>query len=157
MGSIKLTQDYGFVLNVLNDPEMLERIAEGNQDFEFTLDLVRKMGTDGHLLGWYHDEQIKGFYWIHPYTASILQIHAHFPVENRSHSKGSGVAMLEWLRANSNEQYQKFMAMIPECYPDVIGFSVREGLAHEGVLTKAFSKGGNMIDLAILGASREAS
>jgi hypothetical protein len=156
MGSIKLTQDYGFVLGVLNDPEMLERICEGGQSFEFTLDLVRKMGTDGYLLGWYVDNEIKGFYWIHPYTASILQIHAHFPIENRAHSTNSGEAMLAWLRTNSNEQYQKYMAMIPVCYPDVIGFSVREGLVKEGVLSKAFAKGGNMIDLVILGASREA-
>ena len=155
MGSIKLTQDYCYVLNVLNEPEMLERISEGGQGFEFTLELVRKMGSDGYLLGWYVDNEIKGFYWVHQYTASILQIHAHFPVESRAHSKHSGNEMLAWLRANSNEQYKKYMAMIPFCYPDVIGFSIREGLTQEGVLTKAFNKGSNMIDLAILGASRE--
>lgn len=157
MGSIKLTQDYGFVLSVLNHPEMLTRISESAQGFEFTLDLVRKMGSEGYLLGWYIDEEIKGFYWIHHYMPSILQIHAHFPKENRGFSKGSGNAMLKWLNDNSAPQYRKYMAMIPECYPDVIGFSVREGLTKEGVLTKAFNKGGNMIDLCILGASREAT
>lgn len=156
MGCIKLTQNFGFVLNVLNQPEMLERISEGGQGFEFTLELVRKMASDGYILGWYVEGEIKGFFWIHPYTASILQIHAHFPEKNRVHSKGSGKSMLAWLRANTDSNYKKYMAMIPVCYPSVIGFSVREGLAEEGVLTKAFNKGGNMIDLSILGASREA-
>jgi len=88
---------------------------------------------------------------------SMLQIHAHFPLSNRKHSKGSGAEMLRWLRDNAPDQYQKFVAFIPVCYPDVIGFSKREGLSHEGFLTKAFNKGGNMIDLCILGACRGAS
>jgi len=155
MGSIKLSTDYSYILSVLNHPEMLNRVTEYDQDFEFTSDHIKNMQASGYLLGWYVDKEIKGFYWVHPYTHSILQIHAHFPLESRNHSSGSGTAMLNWLRTNTEEHYQKYMATIPVCYPDVIGFSVREGLTNECVLTKAFNKGGNMIDLCILGAQRE--
>lgn len=157
MGSIKLTNDYAFILSVLNEAEMSERINEGDDRLEFTVESVRAMADQGYLLGWFVENEIKGFYWVHSYMQSMLQIHAHFPLENRKHSRGSGSAMLAWLRENAPKQYQKFVAYIPVCYPDVIGFSKREGLSHEGFLSKAFNKGGNMIDLCILGASREAN
>ena len=155
MGSIELSTDYGYILSVLNHPEMLSRITEYNQDFEFTSKHIKDMESVGYLLGWYVEREIKGFYWVHPYTHSILQIHAHFPIDSRNQSKGSGKAMLTWLRTNTAEHYQKYMATIPVCYQDVIGFSVREGLTKECQISKAFNKGGNMIDLCILGAHRE--
>lgn len=157
MGCIELTADYDFIIKTLNDAEMVSRINEYGEELEFNAEIVEQMDAAGYLLGWYVDDEIKGFYWVHPYMQSMLQIHAHFPLSSRQHSKGSGIEMLNWLRANAKSQYQKFVAYIPVCYPDVIGFSKREGLSHEGFITKAFNKGGNMIDLCVLGASREIS
>lgn len=154
MGSIKLTTDYEFIADVLNDEEMAARINEGDSIVSFSVETVKAMESQGYLLGWYVDDEITGLYWIHPYMQSMLQIHAHFPLKNRHHSRGSGSAMLTWLRENAPSQYRKFVAYIPACYPDVIGFSKREGLSQEGFITKAFNKGGNMIDLCILGADR---
>jgi len=154
MGSIKLTDDIEFILETLNEPEMMDRISEGGQEFIFTKEHVQKMIDENYVLGWYVEDELKGFFWVHSHNVSLLQIHAHFPADNRTHSRGSGAAMLRWLDENAPEQYRKYMAMIPVCYPDVIGFSTREGLAKEGVLTKAFNKGGNMLDLCILGYNR---
>lgn len=156
MGSIELTTDWQFIADTLNEPEMMERISEHGQDIAFDDESVKELGELGYLLGWYVDGQIMGFYWVHPaVNTSCLQIHAHFPKANRAFAKGSGSAMLKWLDHNAPGQIRKYMAMIPECYPDVIGFSAREGLKVEGMLTKAFNKGGNMLNLHILGAERE--
>lgn len=155
MGSIKLTNNYDFILSVLNDNEMSERINEGVDRMLFTVESIIAMSNYGYFLGWFVENEIKGFYWVHPYMQSMLQIHAHFPLEHRKHSRGSGVAMLSWLKENAPSQYRKFVAYIPVCYPDVIGFSKREGLTQECFLSKSFNKGGEMIDLCILGICRE--
>ena len=155
MGSIELIEDHGWAVSVLNQPEMLERICEDGQDFKFDYSTVKQMGDAGWLLGWVVDSKLTGFYWVHPFTYSVLQIHAHFPKQTRQHAKLSGVAMLKWLQHSTPKQYKRFIAMIPECYKDVIGFSIREGLQHSGTIQQAAFRDGKCHDLTILGVNRE--
>lgn len=155
MGSIELITDHGWIVSALNQPEMLERICEDGQDFKFDYATVKSMDDAGYMLGWIVDGKITGFYWVHPFTWSVLQIHAHFPKQTRHHAKLSGQAMLQWLQHNTPSQYKRFIAMIPSCYKDVIGFSVREGLEHSGTIDKAAYRNGNCYDLVILGVNRE--
>lgn len=155
MGSIELIEDHGWIASVLNEPEMLERIAEDGQKIKFDYHLVKQMADAGYLLGWIIDGQIAGFYWVHPYTWSILQIHAHFPKQTRHHAKHSGSAMLKWLQNNSPSQYKRFIAMIPDCYKDVIGFSTREGLKHSGTIENAAYRNGQCYNVTVLGVDRE--
>ena len=153
MGRIELIQDKEFMLSIVNDPEFIERISEG-QCNALSKDDINAMIKLGYVLGWLVDDVLRGFYWVHPLTRTILQIHAHFKKDQRQHARGSGIAMLDWLRENAKTDVRKFIAMIPDCYPDVIGFSLREGLAFESKLCQASLKGDKLHDVIIMGASR---
>ena len=154
MGSIELIDDHGWIVSALNSPEMIERISEDGQEFKFDYSTVKKMADSGYMLGWIVDGQITGFYWVHPFTYSILQIHAHFPKQKRNHAKHSGEQMLKWLQNNVPSHYKRFIAMIPSCYEDVIGFSKREGLSDSGAIKNAAYRHGQCYDLTILGVDR---
>lgn len=156
MGSIKLIHDHDWIISALNDAEMLERICEDGQSFRFDYATVKQMDDSGFLLGWIVDGEITGFYWVHPFNYSILQIHAHFPKQKRQYAKHSGKAMLKWLQNNTPNQYKRFIALIPDCYKDVIGFSIREGLEHSGTMKQAAYRNGQCYDVTVLGVSREA-
>ena len=155
MGSIELIDDHGWIVSALNQPEMLERISEDGQDFKFDYATVKQMDDSGYILGWIVEGEITGFYWVHPFNYSSLQIHAHFPKQKRQHAKHSGKEMLKWLQNNTPEHYKRFIAMIPDCYADVIRFSVREGLKHSGTIQQAAYRNGQCYDLTILGVDRE--
>ena len=156
MGSIELTDDYKAIAEILNDPEMLERISEDGQDIEFDSSIVKQMADNGWLLSWQVNGEMAGFYWIHAFNYSTLQIHAHFPKHKRQYAKLSGKAMLQWLKNNTPSHYKRFIALIPDCYKDVIGFSIREGLEHSGTMKSAAYRNGNCYDVTVLGVSREA-
>lgn len=155
MGSIELINDHEWIINALNDREMLGRIAEDGQEFRFDYDTVNKMAQSGWILGWIVDGLITGVYWIHPFSYSVLQMHAMFPTQTRRHAKHSGKEMLKWLKDNTGENYKRFIALIPTCYKDVVRFCLREGLQHSGTLEKAAYRNGNCYDVTILGVSRE--
>jgi len=155
MGSIELIGNCQEVRDILNDPEMLGRICEDGQNIVFDDNTIDSMLANGMLLGWFVDSDLKGFYWVHEFCYSIAQIHAHFPKEKRTYAKHSGKAMLKWLKDNIPSQYKKFMAQIPECYKDVIGFSVREGLRHSGRIEQAAYRNGKCYDIIVLSVNRE--
>lgn len=155
MGSIELIEDYTVIVEILNDPEMLERISEDGQEVSFDDGIAKQMADNGYLLGWYVDGDLKGFYWVHAFTYSVMQIHAHFPAKNRLFAKHSGQAMLKWLQNNIPANVKRFIAMIPECYGDVIGFSLREGLERAGTMEKCAYRKGRCYNVEILGVNRE--
>lgn len=155
MGRIELAHDHGEILAILNDPEMADRITEDGQEFTFEYSTVEQMDSAGWLLSWEVEGKMAGFYWVHPFTHSVLQIHAHFPKQKRHLAKQSGAEMLKWLKVNTPSHYRRFIAMIPACYTDVIGFSTREGLAPAGKIERASYRGGQCYDLVVLGVERE--
>lgn len=155
MGRIELVDDHAWIVSALNDPEILERIKEYGQNIKFDYATVKTMADSGYLLGWYVDEKLTGFYWVHPFNYSALQIHVVFPKQKRIYAKHSGNEMLKWLRNNTPARYKRFIAMIPECYQDVIGFSLREGLKHAGRIGRSSFRGGECYDQIVLGIDRE--
>ena len=154
MGSIELIKDVEFIKSTLNDEEVLSRISEDGQGVTFDDDMVNGLINNGLALGWFVGGEPVGFFWVHHFSYSVMQIHAHFTKANRVHTRGSGKAMLKYLKDNAPASVHKFVAFVPVIFPDVYNFSVREGLEDEGFLFESSYRDGVMVDQHILGINR---
>lgn len=122
---------------------MWDEISEENAP-EFIPDVIFE-----YWVGIYNDGLV-GVYRIHQVTSVCFQIHA-FMID-RTH-KESGKIILKWCVHNI-EDMQKLIAEIPVIYPNVYGFTKKQGFVDEGINRKSFTKDGEIHDQHRLGITR---
>ena len=140
------------VKQVLFHKDIWPSISEDGQNMStFMIDFVSncflKVVTD--------KGDLAGFYVLHPFNGSTLQIHANIlPSFREKYAKLSGTAVLKWIKDKSPPQYHKVIALIPEIYENVYFFTKSFGFEDEGLLKQAYRKNSKLHDIHVLGIMR---
>lgn len=145
---VERVYDPEVIKSVLLRPEIVATIAEDGIDpTRFEPDLRECW------LGMYTDELV-GLYRVHALNSVTVQIHAHvLPEHRKAHSLDTGRAALRWI--HDHTPYAKVVCEIPEVYPNVKDFAVKNGFRVEGLNRASYRKGGKVIDQWYLGITRD--
>jgi RimJ/RimL family protein N-acetyltransferase len=128
---ISRTYDLDVIKNVLFDSAIYDRISEdGTDDYELTLGNSIFV-TDENQIG------IMIYHWLNNVT---LECHVQILPDYRAYAFEFGQSVLKW--AWDNTKALKIVAQIPTIYPDVIGFSLKNGFEREGINKKSYLKNG---------------
>lgn len=148
MRLVEINQDK--VMEFLSDPELFERIAEDGilySDYYPPKEHI--------YLGIIEDENMIGFWWLHPENSTTMGIHCNIKKEYRQHGVEAGWLFLGHVYNDFPASVQKLNCKIPVTYPDVYNFTKKFGFTDEGIDRKSIVKGGELVDQYILGITRE--
>lgn len=132
------------IYKVLKDPEIFARIAEDNisiEDYKAPEDVIYIMDQLDTCLMIYH--------WRNQAT---LECHVHVLKNSRLNALAFGQSALDW--AWDNTDAMKIIAEIPEIYPDVLKFALKNGFEIEGLNKSSYLKGGELYSQTYLGLMR---
>lgn len=89
-------------------------------------------------------------------NSATLEIHPKIlPDQRKRYHREAIKAALRWIVLYAPVNYQKIVAETPEMYKHLVWFALSMGFTREGSLKQAFWKNGKLVDLALLGISRE--
>lgn len=98
-----------------------------------------------------------GVYRLHSFTNTTLQVCANIlPKYRKRYTFDVTAALHQWLDEWCPPQFKKFMAMIPDCFPNVISYANKSGWATETRVENMFERGGKRYGLVFVGIDREA-
>ena len=145
---ISETKDIGKITRFLRDPEIYERISDDGSVSaeEFNPDRPQK----GII--YLEDDDNTGIIFLHWKNSITLECHIHVLKDQRHKAFEFGKVAIRWTWENTDAQ--KITAVIPEIYPDVIKYSIKQGLSVEGFSGKAYQKNGVLCGVYYLGISR---
>lgn len=133
------------------DDELFSRIANSNCQQS---DIERSYSdSEIHIAAVIGDE-VLGVVTFSPESSTTVEIHCNFRKQHRDKAYNAG-RMIMRLFLDDFPSVQKLRAVIPDIYPDVIGYAMKFGFIKEGIDRKSIAKGGNMIDRIYLGALRD--
>ena len=145
---LERTYNLDQINKVILHPEIFKVVAEYNQTPE---DFKTDVNSDAWVLVKVKDEII-GVYVLHPHNSTTSEIHAHIlPEFRKDYALESGSKILEWFL---DTEYQKLIAQVPDIYPNVKNFCIANGFIVEGVNRKSYKKNGVVMDLTLLGITR---
>lgn len=129
---------------VLKDPEIFARIAEDGIDideYEAPDDAIYVMDESSTCLMIYHSQ-----------NSITLECHVHVLKEFRHIAMDFGQAALDW--AWNNTKASKIVAQIPEIYPDVVKFALKNGFEIEGLNENSYIRDNKIYSQVYLGLMR---
>lgn len=129
------------IYKVLKDSEIFSRIAEDGidiEEYEAPDDAIYIMNANDTGLMIYH--------WQNEVT---LECHVHVLKEFRYDAVEFGKASLDWAWKNTNAV--KIVAQIPEIYPDVLKFALKNKFEIEGINESSYVKNGELYDQVYVG------
>lgn len=135
----------------MTHPDIWKTCAElgsniNDYDPEVEADCWLMLDVDGENIGVYN---------VHAHNSTTIEVHAHvLPEFRQKHSHETGDLVLKWILEEGPEQYQKVIAQIPECYPNVIKFTMAHGFKKEGVNRQSDIVDGILCDQILLGITR---
>ena len=148
-GNVKVKRSY----NVDAIRKVLLRLFDTIAEDGFSADCIEPDVEGQCWLACIAEETI-GYYCILKRNAVTYEIHAQIlPEYRKEYSVESGFAVLQWMMDNTDAM--KIIAQVPMIYPNVKAFCQRFGFRVEGILTKSYLKGGELVDQWILGVSRD--
>ena len=129
---IEQTTDNKLIHHILSMEGIAETISEPGDAIptEFS------HGSHMFLVG-LTDDEVVGLLIVHNTSLGVPQLHIQVvPKHRKEHAIQFGEASLEWLWGNLVND--KYMALIPEIYPNVKRYAEAIGLKKEGFLTNTF-------------------
>lgn len=129
------------IAKVLKDPEIFSRIAEDGivaSDYCAPDDAVYIM-----------DEHDRGLMIYHQVNSITVECHVHVLKDHRADAYDFGQSAINWLWKNTESL--KIVAQIPEIYPNVIKFALKNGFEIEGLNEGSYIKSGELYDQVYLG------
>lgn len=146
------TFDDNAIKSIMLNQEIWKTCAEEGQEQE---DYEPETEADCWLI-LEADEGFIGAYNIHPHNSTTLELHAHvLPEFRKKYAFESGDLALEWIMNEAPESYQKVIAQIPECYQNVIDFTIGHGFTKEGVNRLSDRIDGVLYDQWLFGITRQ--
>lgn len=134
------------VLEILNDDELFDRVSDGVDRDQFD-------PPDGYFyLGCINGDDICGFFVIHPENSVTASLHINMLKKHRGMAHGFVVELYKKL---ADSPIEKWVAKIPECYPDVYKFAKKHGFSDEGKDRLSIVKDGKLIDRYMLGMTKK--
>lgn len=101
------------------------------------------------------DGRRAGVWRLHGFSASVLQVHVNILPEFRKiHTVEIGVEFHKWIQENAPNQYKTFLALIPDCYPNVLSYAVKQGWCSVGYVPAGFKRNNQYHDLIMLSLAR---
>ena len=140
------TYDIALVWQVINHPEIMKSISEDGLN-QHNPDVIRE-----YWIAIYNEMDVIGVYRIHQIYSETWQGHVHILPQFRQYSKESGRVIFRW--ALDNMQFEKMQVVIPDLYPNVYHFTLKQGFKDEGLMRKSYLKKGQLHDQYILGITR---
>ena len=102
------------------------------------------------------DGQRLGLVQLNDFNYTTLQLHMNIRrAYRKKYTRDITHAGHEWLLKNVDKRIQKYVAMIPELFPNVAKFALDSGWEKEGELSKAYSKCGRLYNLGIYGITKD--
>lgn len=127
--------------------ECWDEISEDDAD-DYKADLYGE-----YWIGLY-EPMLIGCYRLHQINKATWQIHAFIlPEHRREYSKESGASILQWCLDNLD--FEKLICIIPDRFPNVVGFVESIGFKHEGTNRQSYTKDGQLWDLQSFGLTKE--
>lgn len=145
---IRETRDIAEIKNVLCDPEIYARISD---DFSPSIDSFEPVPPSDYVY-YLTDENNIGLVFLHWHNGTMLEGHIQVLEDHRHLAHEFAVGVLDWIW--NNTQAKKILAVIPEIYPDVIGFTKKMGFEQEGEIKGSYQKNGVLYSQVYLGISR---
>lgn len=91
----------------------------------------------------------------HPHNGVLYEVHTAVLPEGRGKAAVEGAcAARDWMFTNT--RCRKIMTVIPSYNRGAYALARRVGMAQEGIMTKAFLKHGQLVDLAVFTIGKEA-
>lgn len=145
----KICQDIDFVKHVIHS--IWDATAEDGADKELwepdPNDAWVEFEVDGKRLGVYR---------LHSFTNTTLQVCANIlPEYRRKYTFDVTNVFHQWLDANCSENITRFIAMIPDCFPNVISYANKSGWPTQSRLEDMFTKNGERYGMVFVGITRE--
>ena len=126
-------------------PEIFEAISEDGMSFE---EFEPVAGEEDHFIV----TAPESMFYLHPFCANVLQIHAHVHPDYRQHAFEGGIRALQY---GFNElSALKIVALIPEIFPRVRGFAHKCGFVDECFIDESYIKNGEIYGQYLLGIGR---
>ena len=145
---ISETTDIDKIKHVLCDPEIYGRITDDGSPSIEEFEPVKPC----HEVYYLTDENNVGLVFLHWINSVTLVGHVQILKDGRAKAMEFGKEALNWIWENTPAQ--KITVTIPELYPDVERFVIKQGFQHEGVSKKSHLKNGKLYDQSYLGLSR---
>lgn len=140
------------ILATIFDPAIWDAISEdGMTPDKFNLDV------QGNCWLELRNEMcdLIGVYEIKSVNSATLELHAHvLPQFRKEYSRKTGVAVLQWIDANTPPTYQKLIAKVPDMHENVHKFLRSFKFVEQGKITESHWKGGKLHDVTIFGLAR---
>lgn len=152
MIKVSRTWDAELVRDVMTRPDIWATVAEDGQFIDdYAVDC-----TGDCWLEVSDDNLTVGLYNLHPENSVTLQAHIQLLPEYRlDYARPSGKKFFEWIVNEGPKQYQKLIVKIPSIYPNVRKFVEEFGLVLEGTITKSYLKNDELVDMWILGITKD--
>ena len=142
---VNRTEDISLIKSVLCHPEIYNRIQEdgavSREDFEPPTNAI-----------YITDDQNKAVMIYHWASNITLECHIHVLPEHRKEASIFCQLALEW--AWDNTEATKIVAQIPDLYPDVLKFAIKNGFVIEGLNSDSYMKDGKIHSQFYLGIKR---
>ena len=139
------TEDIEIIKSVLCHPEIYNRIQEDGA--------VSREEYEPPLTAMYITDDQNRAVMVYHWTSNIaLECHIHVLPEHRKAAHEFCQLALEW--AWDNTEATKIVAQIPDLYPDVLKFAIKNGFVIEGLNSDSYMKNGNIYSQFYLGIKR---
>lgn len=142
---LKRTVETEKIKAVLCHPEIFDRIQE---DGASSIDDFDPPDTAMYIT----DENNIGMMVYHWVNGITLECHVHVLPDYRSKAFEFGQLSIKW--AWDNTKATKIVAQIPDLYPDVLKFAIKNGFVIEGLNSGSYMKRGKIYSQFYLGIKR---
>ena len=142
---IRETKDLREINNIILDDEIFQRISEEGDSKDVTIELdeyIFLTNEDNTALMIYEE--------LYPKT---YECHVQVLKDHRNKAMDFGKEALDWLWDNT--EATDIVAEIPECYPDVYNFAIKNGFKDNGVSAQMYRKKEEYIPIRKLRLVRE--
>lgn len=98
---------------------------------------------------WLSIDDYKALFHVSPFNRTTLNIHCYVTKGNRVNAVNYGKEAVKWVKENAPSMYKKLITQTP--FRHIKIYVLKLGFELEGVYKKAFTKGGEQIDLSLFG------
>jgi len=101
------------------------------------------------------DGELAGYYWLHPYTNSVMQIHVNVLKPFRKYKDEIKETVQVEILKHLPDHIDQLISVIPEIYPNVLAYSLSCGFKLKGCIREVYLKNGTYWDYDIVGITVE--
>lgn len=146
--TVKRLFDKDEILSVIGNADILKTISEdGSTNLVIEPESVLFIGA-------YLDSELSAVFIFDRISSATFDVHAHVLPAKRHTSKDMGAAIFRHF-FDIAPQAKKLIAIIPECYPNVMRYAALMGFQLEGINRASYVFGGQLINQAYLGATKD--